>query len=343
MLELESLETDGMEIYVNGKSLLIHFAVCLISGGNLGLNWILGSVESFGANYFCRICKVYRPDSRTLVYEKKDLYRTEENYQRDVEVNDVSTTGIKGPCIWNELISFKLTNNPYADIMHDVLEGVADHDMCFIIEPMVKEKWVTHEELNDLVQGFFYGTQEFGNKPPLLCKDKVKARSLGFSASEVLCLVRYFPLMVGHKVPEGDKVREFNLKLWELVDVLFSPTFARSYIPHLNEMIAEHHTSYMSLSNRFLTPKYHNALHYGMIIAKIGPLQPVWFMRSESNYKEMRQVAHVTSSRRNISYTLTLKSSFKNCGRFLRKRGLDHHGSVILRKFKGCYQGSWQL
>ena len=97
--------------------------------------------------------------------------------------------------------------------------------------------------------------------------------------------------MVGHKAEEGDAVWKFYLSLRELVDVLFAPTFLRSDIPRLNEMIAQHHSAYMSLSGRHLRPKYHFALHYGTIIDKIGPLQPVWAMRSESIYHGLRQAA----------------------------------------------------
>jgi len=75
--------------------------------------------------------------------------------------------------------------------MHDVLEGIANYDMCFIIPYIVEKGCVSYEELHDLVQGFFYGNQEFGNKPPLICKKRIMEKeSLGFSASEMLCLIR---------------------------------------------------------------------------------------------------------------------------------------------------------
>ena len=60
------------------------------------------------------------------------------------------------PCIWHELSSFHLAVNLYADIMHDVIEGFADYDMCFVIEYMVKKNWLSYDEMNDLVQGFFF-------------------------------------------------------------------------------------------------------------------------------------------------------------------------------------------
>ncbi|KAJ1520357.1 hypothetical protein ONE63_003492 [Megalurothrips usitatus] len=320
--ELKDLQTNGIEVSINNVSRRIYFALCLLIGDNLGLNTILGLVQGFSANYFCRICKSHKEATEIQTVERADKLRTIQNYEHDLNRRDQISTGIKSKCIWNELSGFHITVNIYLDIMHDIIEGIGVYDMSFVIEYMVKiKKLLTFQELNELVQGFYYGL-ELGNKPPLISDDNIKKESVGFNATEMLCLIRFFPLMVGHKIDNDDKVWQFYLSLRELVDLLFAPTFSRSSIPYLIDLVAEHHSQYMALSKRNLRPKYHNAVHMGRVISKVGPLKPLWTMRTEAKYKEIRQAAHVTSSRIKIDYTLSVKASLKLCGRLLTNKGL---------------------
>lgn len=50
--ELKTLRTDGITINVNGSSQKVYFMLVLVLGDNLGLNSILGFVESFGLTFF---------------------------------------------------------------------------------------------------------------------------------------------------------------------------------------------------------------------------------------------------------------------------------------------------
>ncbi|KAK3910063.1 Zinc finger protein 687 [Frankliniella fusca] len=321
--DLKKLEENGLELVIDDKKFTVYFALLLIIGDNLGVNTILGLVETFRANYFCSLCKMHREATETCTSERPDLLRTEQGYLHDLNRNDTSSTGIKGRCIWNDLRSYSIADNLCCDIMHDILEGVGDYDMALIIKIMVSRKYFNYDELNEYVQSFFYGEQEFGNKPPLITSEHVvNDESLKFSATEMLCLIRYFPLMVGHKVPENSEVWNFFLCLRELIDLLFSPKFAVCDLPRLEELITEHHEKYMRLSQRSLRPKYHKMIHYRRLIEKVGPLKPLWAMRWEGKYKEYRQAANSTSCRKKISQTLAIKQSLKVCTRILNKRGL---------------------
>jgi len=51
--ELLDLQTNGISICVNSEIHHIYFALGLV----LGLNSILGFVESFFSNFYCRICR----------------------------------------------------------------------------------------------------------------------------------------------------------------------------------------------------------------------------------------------------------------------------------------------
>jgi len=86
--------------------------------------------------------------------------------------------------------------------------------------------------------------------------------------------------------------------------------------------VADVYRYFSCYSKKNLRPKFHNGLHFGRVISKVGPLKPIWVVRSESKYKELRQAAHVTSSRVNLPFTLAVKTSLKLCQHFLSKKGL---------------------
>ena len=82
---------DGLEIYV---CFLIFIA------DNLGVHQVTGLVKSFSANHPCRMCRVAKNEMQKQITEDESLLRTVEDYENDVELNDVKSTGISGRCIF---------------------------------------------------------------------------------------------------------------------------------------------------------------------------------------------------------------------------------------------------
>lgn len=121
---LSDLETNGLEINYKGEVCQVYFVLGFILGDNLGLNSISGFVECFRANFFCRLCKRTRLQTENDCVEHSSEIRCASNYEVDLLLNDVSSTGIKTACIFNQIPSFHITDNFVCDIMHDVLEGV---------------------------------------------------------------------------------------------------------------------------------------------------------------------------------------------------------------------------
>lgn len=79
----------------NGEERQVYFDLGLLIGDNLGLNSMLGFVESFAAKYFCRFCKSPNHVTATQCVEDASTLRTFNNYNEDVTVNDYSLNGIK--------------------------------------------------------------------------------------------------------------------------------------------------------------------------------------------------------------------------------------------------------
>lgn len=66
---LKKLENNGIIIKSSEEDKKIYFVLALITGDNLGLNGVVGMVESFSANYFCRICKIHKCVPRTAMLQ----------------------------------------------------------------------------------------------------------------------------------------------------------------------------------------------------------------------------------------------------------------------------------
>ena len=73
--ELEFLEEGGITLNVDGLDYNLHFRFVLLLGDNLGLHTLLGFVESFRANFFCRICLINKSDMGLILDEDLCTHR----------------------------------------------------------------------------------------------------------------------------------------------------------------------------------------------------------------------------------------------------------------------------
>jgi len=118
-------------------------------GDNLGIHSITGFVESFSANYPCQICKVHKEIMRKQCYVDETLIRLVDDYNFDLIENNVSSSGISGIYVWNDVRGFKIFDHVGVDMMHDLLEGVMKYDLSFLISYYVLElKLFSLEVLN---------------------------------------------------------------------------------------------------------------------------------------------------------------------------------------------------
>lgn len=91
------------------------------------------------------------------------------------------------------------------------------------------------------------------------------------SASE-MCLVRYFPLIIGELVPRNNEVFLFYILLRKIVDLCCTRKIQPECNVLLNSLVAEHNRLYLIISNSTLKPKYHFLVHYGELLLKNGPI-----------------------------------------------------------------------
>lgn len=149
---LLDLYYTGFEVSVNGRVKKIKFLLGLVIGDNLALNAILEYVMSFMANFFCRICTLSRAEAHHACIEMLSKLRTIDNYNIHLNLNDLSKTGIKGDCVFNQLPYWHCILNKVIEIMHDFFEGTNKYVLCKSFVHWIEQKVLTLEELNGCIR-----------------------------------------------------------------------------------------------------------------------------------------------------------------------------------------------
>ncbi|KAB0793118.1 hypothetical protein PPYR_12738 [Photinus pyralis] len=326
--ELTFLEENGITIIINGKTLRIYFVLGLVIGDNLGLHSIMGFNESFSSNHYCRFCTSSKKDMESLCNIKNVTLRNKTNYNEHILLNDASQTGIKEACVFNEIPSFHVCDNLSVDIMHDILEGVCHYDMLNMLNYYINvKKLFSLDTLNWRINTFRYNF-DLKNKPPAISRNFEKKSKISMSASEMMCFIKYFGVMMGDLVPVDDPVWELYLCLREILDVVLSNAVTTEIANMFETLVSEHNELFITLFNEKLKPKFHFILHYASIMKMVGPLRHIWSMRYESKHRQSKVTAGVTCSRRNILYTLALKHQLILANRFLNNHVLKRNYSL---------------
>lgn len=223
--ELNYLENTGIFVTVNNKVHDIFFSLGLIIGDNLSLHSILGFTESFVSRYPCRFCKTIKNECHVQTTEVDINLRNSINYADDLKLNDVLLTGVKESCVWNEISSFHVTQNYCVDIMHDMLEGVCNHDIGLMLKIMIFDlKYFTIDKLNNRIELFDYGSVDIQSRPTLIASETLKSKGnkLKMSAGEMLCFVKNLGLIIGDLVPLNSEIWSIYIILDKILNIILS-------------------------------------------------------------------------------------------------------------------------
>jgi len=200
------------------------------------------------------------------------MLRTIEQYNLDVIKEDVSNSGIKEACVWNNVCGFNVLDQVGMDVMHDVIEGVGKYDLEFLIRYYVEDlKLFSLQILNERLVCFDYGPDKC-SKPFILLIDYIRKNSIRLSASEMLTLIRYFGLLIGDLVPRNNPIWWLYISLRHIVDIVLSTSIQKDCCVLLKTLVSEHNNLYIKYSKLDLKPKYYFMQHYHTIIEQLGPV-----------------------------------------------------------------------
>lgn len=284
--ELKYLEEHGISITINNKTDQVYFVLALILGDNLGLSQILGFVDSFNANIFCRFCLTEKQYRFTTFCERNCVLRTAENYRRLLSAS-VSTSGVKEQCVFNEIDSFDVNENLIVDPQHNLLEGVLHYDVALILNYLIYvRKFFSLDQLNLRITGFNYGSDGNINKPLPISESHIKNGYLIMSSAEMLNLISYLPLLIGTFVSINDIHWNLLINLRKIVEIVFSKIIHKTTYQFLDVEIAEYLMLLSSNYPKYLKPKYHFLIHYPRVMKNVGPLCNLSCMRFECKHRE---------------------------------------------------------
>lgn len=297
--ELNYLQTEGIEIEPNkGEKLKIYFALGLLLGDNLGLNGILGFVESFNAHYTYRLCKTSKDQWQTEFFEKRLRKYT---YDSDVLQKNFIKNGIKEKSIWDQVLYFKTSQNFTGDWLHDGPEGWFKFVLQCILHHYVtkKPRIISVDILNDRLKTFEYHQNSISNNLPLISYAEIKNKKLSMSGSESSNFILIFAILVGDLIPENDTVWPLYLKMREIMDLILAPRLQRETCNLFRVLVSEFHMMFAELfPNERFTPKAHYFVHYGTIFKSSGPIRNLSTIQFEAKHKNKKKEANATTYRK---------------------------------------------
>lgn len=302
---LKSLEVNGIVVNILGVPKKVYFVTSLLLGDNLGLDSLGGFAETFTANYFCRFCKTHKSETMFQSVEDKSSLRTEENYNADVAIDNVSLTGIKSDSVLNALPSFHITKNFCVDIFHDFSEGICHYVMIQVLKHCIP-LYFSLDLLNHRIEMFQYSSCD-SNRIPVLSNEFHKKDKLKMSGSETLLFVRLFGIIIGDKVPCDDPFWRLYVKLYDLMDVCQSKSFSNNQGSSLKVLVDEFNSLYVEVTNEALKPKFHNLVHYETALEESGPMTLTSTLRFERKHRSLLIPAHATTSRRDICRSVAIQ------------------------------------
>ncbi len=184
--DIKVFENDGTDIPLYGGR--VRGSVVQVTGDNLGLHSLFGLVESFSARYCCRFCLAEKDDFQTEFSEdsSKIVLCTKDTPTAHCQEMAHNPSlpyvfGVKRSSILNSLMYFHTTDNFSVDVMHDILEGVAQYELKLLFL-YFKEQHVTLGELNSRIQSFDCGFMERNNRP-VAVNSGGESNNLGLNAA----------------------------------------------------------------------------------------------------------------------------------------------------------------
>ena len=323
--DLKALFCDGIPVTIGSETRTFFGGLLAFLADNLAAHAVGGFKESMSfALRICRSCMITADQSQLCVMEDSCQLRCPETHfeqcqllEGPLESHYSTNFGINRCSILEDVPGFSVVTSLPHDIMHDLFEGVVPYEMKCLISHCVQQKYFSVELLNDRIDCFDFVC----DKPSFLQKQPIRIRQ---SASQMMALCLNFPLIIGDKVPEGDKNWASFLLLLRICSIAVSTTCTYDTIAYLRLLIEEKLTDFKQLYPEFrLIPKFHYMVHYPSQIEMFGPLIHSWTMRQESKLSFVKRASRC-SNFKNVAKTVAKKHQLWQCYKVHSERPYLH-------------------
>lgn len=302
--EVKKLESEGIDVGIGEhlKGTLVSFTY-----DNLGGNALLGFVECFSADNWCRICLLRNEECGRTLKEISSSLRNRHDHEeilKQVEESEKNNVkGVKKYCLLDQLNYFDILDNKTVDMMHDVLEGVVPYLLSQLFKYLIDKKFLKTADLENRVRDHNYGALNADCLPSFIDLTKLK---LNQNARQMYCLVLNVPFIFMDLKNKLEDIWICVQSLLTSMQIIFSQSINENDLLRLENCIATHLKSYMDVFETNLKPKHHLLTHYPSIIRKSGPVKNMWMMRFESKHKYFTDRAKKTNNFKNITKTLAI-------------------------------------
>lgn len=300
----------------------VRIIPCIMMGDNLGLNQYTDRTECFNKDFCCRTCFLSRNQEDYYFSCTEDFLYTRESYTSSIGQPNSSS---KSDSIFNELKNYHVAENPSADPMHDLFEGVCKYDLYLILYIFAKvKKYFTIEYLNERIVSVKI---DASNTIPLFNIDFFKCKTLRMSSAEIKVFIKGLPIYIGHKIPRDEEGWSLFLLMRHITAISTSKFIYNNITSNfLRSLIPLHNKLYCTLYNKYLAEnknqnrnnsevplpfKFHAITHYPYLIDKIGPLNHISCMRMEQGHQVPKKTVASTKCAINILETTVKKTDYK--------------------------------
>lgn len=337
--DLKTLFSDGITISINNIEQVFYGGLLAFLADNLAAHALGGFKQSMSfALRICRTCMITKTESQLCYLEEQTTLRTPDIHSAQCEMLDgvleshYSTNyGINRKSILEDVPGFSVATCIPHDIMHDLFEGVVPHELkLFLTYATQQKRYFSINDLNERIKMFDFVHDKPTPIDPNVCR-QLKIRQ---SASQMMSLIRNFPLLIGDKVPEGDLHWLSLLLLIKICSISLTPICNHDLVPYLAQLIQEKLSTFLSLyPSSKLIPKFHYMIHYPSQILKFGPLVHSWTMRQESKLSFIKQHSK-KSNFKNVPLTAAKKHQLWQCHIMQMENSFLH--SAIEASHKAC-------
>lgn len=132
------------------------------------------------------------------------------------------------------------------------------------------------------------------------------------SAAQKLLFFRLFPIIFPDIIELLPSACVY-LILREILQMVLSYPFRKSWIPHLHDLCNDLQQAMIAHFPSKITPKIHFITEYSKIIEDYGPCRRYWCMRYEGRHAYFKQVAIRSNNYKNVAQSLATRYQLKQC------------------------------
>ena len=251
--DLEKLETSGIRVVVEGRSIIFRGTLYMVIADNLSAHALGGFFCNFSTiNHFCRYCDFSKVMLGNNFKSTEFVMCTKEGCQNNVSIiecdpDSASVYGLKSNSYLDSLTYFHVINGLPPDLALDVFEGVAVDVIFHVLINFVNEGVLTINEINDNIFNFTFSQTDLMNKPvpfKIISSQNFKFRQ---TACEMWNIIHLLPLMLGLNVPVGNEVWACLIHFAQVVEHLCANSVTHSDLVILESEIKSFFSEFIDL------------------------------------------------------------------------------------------------